>query len=41
LSGVAVLNGLVMISFINKLRSEREALDDAITEGSLTRLLPC
>jgi cobalt-zinc-cadmium resistance protein CzcA len=40
LSGVAVLNGMVMISFINKLRSEGKTLDDAITEGSLTRLRP-
>ena len=40
LSGVAVLNGMVMISFINKLRSVGKPLDDAITEGSLTRLRP-
>jgi heavy metal efflux system protein len=40
LSGVAVLNGVVMISFINKLRAEGKSLDDAITEGSLTRLRP-
>jgi cobalt-zinc-cadmium resistance protein CzcA len=40
LSGVAVLNGMVMISFINKLREEGKSLDDAITEGSLTRLRP-
>ncbi|MBI5506185.1 MAG: CusA/CzcA family heavy metal efflux RND transporter [Deltaproteobacteria bacterium] len=40
LSGVAVLNGMVMISFINKLRAEGRAMDDAITEGSLTRLRP-
>ncbi|MBL9171342.1 MAG: CusA/CzcA family heavy metal efflux RND transporter [Verrucomicrobiales bacterium] len=40
LSGVAVLNGLVMISFINKLRADGKPLDDAITEGSLTRLRP-
>ena len=40
LSGVAVLNGMVMISFINKLRSEGKPLDDAIIEGSLTRLRP-
>lgn len=40
LSGVAVLNGLVMISFINKLRAEGTPLDDAIMEGSLTRLRP-
>jgi cobalt-zinc-cadmium resistance protein CzcA len=31
---------MVMISFINKLRSEGRPLDDAITEGSLTRLRP-
>jgi cobalt-zinc-cadmium resistance protein CzcA len=40
LSGVAVLNGMVMISFINTLRSEGKPLDDAIIEGSLTRLRP-
>jgi cobalt-zinc-cadmium resistance protein CzcA len=40
LSGVAVLNGMVMISFINKLRDEGKPLDDAIIEGSLTRLRP-
>jgi cobalt-zinc-cadmium resistance protein CzcA len=40
LSGVAVLNGLVMVSFINELREQGKALDDAIREGSLTRLRP-
>jgi cobalt-zinc-cadmium resistance protein CzcA len=40
LSGVAVLNGVVMISFISKLRADGKSLDDAITEGSLTRLRP-
>ncbi|MFN3407354.1 MAG: efflux RND transporter permease subunit [Limisphaerales bacterium] len=40
LSGVAVLNGVVMISFINKLRADGKSLDDAIIEGSLTRLRP-
>ncbi len=40
LSGVAVLNGLVMISFINKLRTEGTPLDEAIVRGSLTRLRP-
>jgi len=40
LSGVAVLNGMVMISFINKIRAEGKPLDDAITEGSLARLRP-
>ena len=40
LSGVAVLNGLVMVTFINQLRREGAALDDAIVRGSLTRLRP-
>ena len=40
LSGVAVLNGLVMISFINKLRTEGHRLDTAILQGSITRLRP-
>ncbi|UFI44740.1 CusA/CzcA family heavy metal efflux RND transporter [Pseudomonas savastanoi] len=40
LSGVAVLNGLVMIAFIRSLREEGRSLHDAITEGALTRLRP-
>ena len=40
LSGVAVLNGLVMISFIRSLREEGRSLDVAIHEGTLTRLRP-
>ena len=40
LSGVAVLNGLVMISFIRNLREEGASLDHAIREGALTRLRP-
>ncbi|MNZ46721.1 Cobalt-zinc-cadmium resistance protein CzcA [compost metagenome] len=40
LSGVAVLNGLVMISFIRNLREEGRGLDSAIVEGALTRLRP-
>ncbi len=40
LSGVAVLNGLVMVTFINKLRDEGNPLRDAIVEGALTRLRP-
>ncbi len=40
LSGVAVLNGLVMISFIRNLREEGASLDYAIREGALTRLRP-
>jgi heavy metal efflux system protein len=40
LSGVAVLNGLVMVSFIRSLMDDGKALDDAIVEGALTRLRP-
>ena len=40
LSGVAVLNGLVMISFINKLREEGRPLEESIFTGSVTRLRP-
>lgn len=40
LSGVAVLNGLVMVSFINELRARGQSLDDSIREASLTRLRP-
>jgi cobalt-zinc-cadmium resistance protein CzcA len=40
LSGVAVLNGLVMISFIRSLLQEGRPLDLAIREGALTRLRP-
>ena len=41
LSGVAVLNGVVMISYFNQLREEgTRALRDAVIEGALTRLRP-
>ncbi|MBP6898235.1 MAG: CusA/CzcA family heavy metal efflux RND transporter [Pseudacidovorax sp.] len=40
LSGVAVLNGLVMISFVRNLREEGASLDTAIREGAITRLRP-
>jgi heavy metal efflux system protein len=40
LSGVAVLNGVVMVSFINQLRREGRPLMDAITEGAIARLRP-
>ncbi|OXH88091.1 hypothetical protein CA830_21340, partial [Burkholderia multivorans] len=40
LSGVAVLNGLVMISFIRNLRDEGMPLDAAVHDGALTRLRP-
>ncbi len=40
LSGVAVLNGLVMLSFIRSSREEGKSLDDAVWEGAVTRLRP-
>lgn len=40
LSGVAVLNGLVMISVIRQLLMEGKPLDLAIQDGSLSRLRP-
>jgi cobalt-zinc-cadmium resistance protein CzcA len=40
LSGIAVLNGLVMVAFIRDLRTHGSSLDDAITEGAITRLRP-
>jgi len=40
LSGVAVLNGLVMVTFINELRRSGMEIERAILEGALTRLRP-
>ncbi|OGT73774.1 MAG: cation transporter [Gammaproteobacteria bacterium RIFCSPLOWO2_02_FULL_57_10] len=40
LSGVAVLNGLVMLSFIRDLREQGHSLDSAVLEGALGRLRP-
>jgi cobalt-zinc-cadmium resistance protein CzcA len=40
LSGVAVLNGVVMVSFIRNLMASGHDLEPAITEGALTRLRP-
>ena len=40
LSGIAVLNGLVMVTFIRRLRADGHALTEAIVEGALTRLRP-
>lgn len=40
LSGVAVLNGLVMVSYFNQLRGEGKSVRDSVFEGSLTRLRP-
>jgi heavy metal efflux system protein len=40
LSGIAVLNGVVMLSFISELRSEGEQLRAAIVQGAKQRLRP-
>jgi heavy metal efflux system protein len=40
LSGVAVLNGVVMISYFNQLRERGLDTRSAVVEGSLTRLRP-
>jgi cobalt-zinc-cadmium resistance protein CzcA len=40
LSGIAVLNGLVMVSFIRDLRLRGSPLEEAIIEGALTRVRP-
>ena len=40
LSGVAVLNGLVMITYINQLRLRGATRDEAIFQGAMTRLRP-
>jgi len=40
LFGVAVLDGVVMVSYINKLREEGRTLQDSVVEGAHTRLRP-
>jgi cobalt-zinc-cadmium resistance protein CzcA len=40
LSGVAVLNGLVMVTYINQLRLRGIVRDEAIWHGAMTRLRP-
>jgi cobalt-zinc-cadmium resistance protein CzcA len=40
LSGVAVLNGLVLVTYFNQLREQGRAIRDAVLEGSSTRLRP-
>jgi cobalt-zinc-cadmium resistance protein CzcA len=40
LSGVAVLNGVVMITFIRKLREQGVRIDSAIIDGAIGRLRP-
>jgi cobalt-zinc-cadmium resistance protein CzcA len=40
LFGIAVLNGIMLISFINQLRREGRNVREAVVEGTLTRLRP-
>lgn len=40
LSGIAVLNGLVMVTFIKKLHEDGKSLNEAVFQGALTRLRP-
>jgi cobalt-zinc-cadmium resistance protein CzcA len=40
LCGVAVLNGVVMVTYINQLRDRERPLPEAIREGARTRLRP-
>jgi cobalt-zinc-cadmium resistance protein CzcA len=40
LPGVATLNGLVMVTFIDQLRARGMPLEDAVVEGAVTRLRP-
>ena len=40
LFGVAVLNGVVLVTYINRLRQEGIALNEAITSGCERRLRP-
>jgi cobalt-zinc-cadmium resistance protein CzcA len=40
LFGVAVLNGVVMVSFINQLRAQGIPLEEAIVQGAFNRLRP-
>jgi cobalt-zinc-cadmium resistance protein CzcA len=40
LSGIAVLNGLLLISYFNTLREQGRTVHDAVNEGALTRLRP-
>ncbi len=40
LFGVAVLNGVVLVSYINSLRLEGKSLHDAVYEGTVLRLRP-
>ncbi len=40
LSGIAVLNGVMLVAFINQLREQGRSIRQAVLEGTLTRLRP-
>ncbi|MCZ6768615.1 MAG: efflux RND transporter permease subunit, partial [Acidobacteria bacterium] len=40
LFGVAVLNGVVLVSYINQLRLEGASVEEAVYQGALVRLRP-
>jgi len=40
LTGIAVLNGIVLISYFNRLRNEGKPILEAVVTGSITRLRP-
>lgn len=40
LSGVAVLNGVMLVTYFNQLREQGRSVREAVREGSLTRLRP-
>ncbi len=40
LTGIAILDGMVLVSFFNQLRAEGMGLREAVVKGSMTRLRP-
>jgi len=40
MSGVAVLDDMILVSYIRQLREKGLALDDAVTQAAVTRLRP-
>jgi cobalt-zinc-cadmium resistance protein CzcA len=40
LFGIAVLNGVVLVSYLNEVRARGASLEDAVREGGMTRLRP-
>lgn len=40
LTGIAILNGMVMVTFFNQLRKEGKSIDEAVRNGSMIRLRP-